>query len=101
MGVITVGRDEIVVVPGRGKSAADDCFLTDVEMAKSADFLRLILLTGALLEAPDHQHQREHVDFVALLPRLHLGPAGRGITARARERSGLRPKFMQKTKSHV
>jgi hypothetical protein len=38
-------------------------------MAKAADLLRLILLTRAFLETPDQQHQREHLDFVALLRR--------------------------------
>src|SRR5207249_10284895 len=42
-------------------------------MTKTTDLLRLILLTGAFFETPNQQHQREHLDFVALLHRLHEG----------------------------
>jgi hypothetical protein len=45
-------------------------------MTKAADFLRLILLTRALLKAPNQEHEREHFDFVALLRPLHAGLCG-------------------------
>ncbi len=71
MGVIAIGGDEVIVRPGGGDGAGHDRLLPDVEMAEAADFLRLILLAGALLEAADEQHHREHLDFVALLGRRH------------------------------
>ena len=49
--------------------ADNDRFLSDVKMAEAADLLRLILLARAFLKTPDQQHQREHLDFVALLRR--------------------------------
>src|SRR5437867_6381262 len=76
MSMITVSRDDVIVVAHRGESAGHDCFLTDVKMTKSADLLRLILLAGAFLETPDQQHQREHFDLVALLRPLHAGLRG-------------------------
>src|SRR5213079_3619595 len=82
----------------------DDCFLADVKMTEAANLLRLILLTRAFFKTPDQQHQREHLDFVALLPRLHGGhpaAAGRNRAARARDPSMLRAKFIQRTNSRV
>ena len=67
--VIAIGRDQVIIRPGRRDGANDDRFLANVKMAKAADLLRLILLTRAFLETPDQQHQREHLDFVALLRR--------------------------------
>src|SRR4051794_36980538 len=71
MGVIAIRRDQVIVRPRRCDGASNDRLLPDVEVAKAADLLRLILLTRALLKTPDQQHQREHLDFVALLRRLH------------------------------
>src|SRR5439155_16351968 len=54
-------------------------------MTKTPDLLRLILLTGAFFETPNQQHQREHLDFVALLHRVHDGSSrarNRGTGAR-------------------
>src|SRR5881397_4289327 len=104
MSMITISRDDVIVVAHRGESAGHDCFLADVKMTKSPDLLRLILLAGAFLETPDQQHQREHFDFVALPSRLHGGhPAatGRNRAARPRDLSMLRPKFIQMTNSKV
>src|SRR5207247_2477193 len=56
--VITISGDDVVVVAHRSHCAGHHCFLTDVKMTKSADLLRLILLTGPLLETPDQQHPR-------------------------------------------
>ncbi len=102
--MITIRGDDIIVVPYRSHRAGHDRLLTDVKMTKPADLLRLILLAGAFLETPDQQHQREHLDFVALLSRLHGGhPAatGRNRAARPRDLSMLRPKFIQMTNSKV
>src|ERR1700730_2341054 len=71
VGVIAVGRYQIIIRPRRGDRAADDGFLSNVKMAEAADLLCLILLTRALLETPDQQHQREHLDLVALLRLRH------------------------------
>ena len=72
MRMIAIGRDEVIVRPGRRDRAGHDRFLSDIEMTKAADFLRLILLARALFETADEQHRREHLDFVALLRRRHL-----------------------------
>ena len=96
-----IGRDEVIIGPRGRDGADDDRLLANVKMAESADLLRLILLTRTLLEAPNQQHQREHLDFVALLRRLHAGLSGArkdGSRAGAFER---RTKFMQRTKSPV
>jgi hypothetical protein len=49
----------------------DNGFLPNVKVTKTADLLRLILLTRSFLKTPNQQHQREHLDFVALLRTLH------------------------------
>ena len=51
--VIAIRRDQIIIRPRRRDRASDDRFLPDVEMAKAADLLRLILLTRAFLETPN------------------------------------------------
>jgi hypothetical protein len=71
--VIAIRGDEVIIRSRRRNRATDDGFLADVEMAKSTDLLRLVLLAGALLETPNQQHQREHFDFVTLLRELHAG----------------------------
>ena len=71
MTMIAIGGDDVIVVPHRRDCADHDRFLPNVKMAKTADFLRLILLTRALFETPNQQHQREHLDLVALLGPLH------------------------------
>ena len=71
MCVITISVYQVVVWPRRRDSTYHDCFLSNIKMTKAADLLRLILLTGALLETPNQEHEREHFDFVALLRRLH------------------------------
>ena len=70
--VVAIGGDEVIIGPRRRDRAGHDRFLADVEVAEAADFLRLILLTRALLETADQQHRREHLDFVALLGSRHL-----------------------------
>src|ERR1700693_1514424 len=69
--VITIGGDDVIVIAHRSYSSNDDRFLANIEMAEAADLLRLILLARAFLEAANQQHQREHLDFVALLGPLH------------------------------
>ncbi len=65
MAVIAVSGDQIIVGPRRRDRTGDDRFLADVKVAKPADPISaLVLLGGALLEAPDQQHLREHVDFL-------------------------------------
>jgi hypothetical protein len=86
VGMIAVGGDNVVIITNGSDSAGHNRFLTDVKVAKTADLLRLILLAGAFLETPNQQHQREHLDFVALLHRLHDGLSrarNRGSGARA------------------
>src|SRR5439155_12816352 len=97
------GNDVVIVAHGRHRTG-HDCFLANVKMAKTADLLRLILLARAFLKTPDQQHQREHLDFVALLHRLHGGhpaAAGRNRAARAPDLSLLCPTFMHTTKTNV
>jgi hypothetical protein len=67
MGVVTIRGDNIIIEPNCCERPGHNCFLTDVKVTESADFLGLILLAGALLETPDKQHQPEHLDLVALL----------------------------------
>src|ERR1041385_2715687 len=71
--MIAISRYQIIIRPRRCDRAADYGFLPDIEMTEAADFLRLILLTGPLLETPDEQHQREHLDLVALRLRHKAG----------------------------
>ena len=100
--MIAVSGDDVIIVADGGDRAGHNCFLADVEVAKTANLLRLILLAGALLKTPDQQHQREHLDFVALLHRLHGGhpaAAGRNRAAPAPDLSLLCPTFMHKTKT--
>src|SRR5437870_1814668 len=83
--VIAVGGDDVVIVTNGCDSAGYNCFLPNVKMTKTPDLLRLILLTGAFFETPNQQHQREHLDFVALLHRVHDGSSrarNRGTGAR-------------------
>src|SRR5438477_8719725 len=100
--VIAISGDDIIMVAHRGNRAGYNGFLPNVKMTKPSDLLRLVLLAGALFKTPDQQHQREHLDFVARLYRLHGGhpaAAGRNAAARARGRSVLRPRFMQRIKN--
>ena len=99
--MIPISGDEIIVGPGCGHRADHDGFLADIEMAKSADLLRLILLAGALFKAPDQQHQREHLDFVALSCWLHQDYAGWATAARARRPSSCWTRRTQRTKRVV
>src|SRR5260370_5526094 len=104
MRVIAISGDDVIVVAHGRDRAGYDRFLANVKMTKPSDFLRLILLAGAFLKPPDQQHQREHLDFVALLYRLHGGhpaAAGRNLETAARDRSVLRPRFMQRIKNKV
>src|SRR6266513_4747028 len=99
--MIAVSGDDVVIVTNSSDGAGDDCFLPNVKVTKTTDLLRLILLTGAFFETPDQQHQREHLDFVALPHRLHGGQAVRGTAARACDPSARRPRLMQTTKRRV
>ena len=101
MPVITVCGDDVIIRANSSHRASHNRFLSNVKVTKSTNLLRLILLAGAFFEAPDQQHQREHLDFVALLQRLHGGQAVRGTGARARDPAALRPSLMQTTKSRV
>src|SRR5436309_7380490 len=104
MGMISVSGNDVVIVAHGSDRAGHDCFLADVEVTKTANLLRLILLAGAFLKTPDQQHQREHLDFVALPHRLHGGhpaAAGRNRAARAPVLSLLCPAFMHTTKTNV
>src|SRR5437763_15770357 len=83
VGVIAIGGDKIIVEPNSRDRAGHDRLLADVKMTKAADFLGLILLAGALFKTPDEQHQPEHVDLVALLPRLHGNQAARATATSA------------------
>src|SRR5437667_6377732 len=71
MPVITISSDDVIIGAHGSDRPGHDSFLANVKVTESANLLRLILLTGAFFEAPDQQHQREHLDFVALLHRLH------------------------------
>src|SRR5207253_3380407 len=83
VGMIAIGGDDVIVETCGRDGAGHDCFLTDVKMTEAADFLRLILLAGALFETPDEQHQPEHLDFVALLRWLHGNQAARATATLA------------------
>src|SRR5215813_2711643 len=78
--MVAVGGDDVIIVTNSGNRAGYNCFLPDVKMTKTADLLRLILLAGAFLKAPNQQHQREHLDFVALLHYLHRRSSSRNRT---------------------
>jgi hypothetical protein len=54
--VITVSSDYVIIQPHGSDGPGHDGFLTDVKVTKSANLLRLILLAGAFLKAPDQQH---------------------------------------------
>ena len=88
--VIAIGGDQVIIGPRRGDRADDDGFLADVKMTKAADLLRLILLARALLETPNQQHHREHLDFVALLGLRHS--ASSATDAKRRRGGDQRPR---------
>ena len=64
--MVAIGRNEVIIIAHRGDRADHDCLLPNVKMTETADLLRLILLAGAFFKPPKQQHQREHLDFVAL-----------------------------------
>ena len=79
MTVITACSYDVIIRTHRSDGIDHHRFLTNVKVIKATNLLRLVLLAGAFLEAPDQQHQREHIDFVALPRRLHGGhPAAAG-----------------------
>src|SRR5207248_9361978 len=98
MGMIAVSGNNIVVVAYGSDRAGHHRFLPNVEVTETANLLRLILLTGAFLKPPDQQHQREHLDFVALLRRLHGGQGVRGNAARDSGPSARRTRLCASTK---
>ena len=53
MGMIAISGNDVVVVAHSRDGACHDGFLANVKMTKAANFLRLILLTGAFFETPD------------------------------------------------
>src|SRR5262245_18933033 len=80
MPVITVSGNDVIIRAHGSDRPDHDSFLANVKVTKAANLLRLILLTGAFFEAPDRQHQREHLDFVALPHRLHSQLSGSNRT---------------------
>src|SRR5207248_11035687 len=46
VGMIAIGGDDVIVETRGRDGAGHDCFLADVQMTKTADFLSLILLAG-------------------------------------------------------
>src|SRR5207248_2732702 len=99
--VIAIGGDNIIVVTRSRDRTAHDGFLADVKMAKSTDLLRLILLARAFLKTPYQQHQRQHLDFVALLRRRHGNQAVCGSARLVRDASAFRLKLTHITKRRV
>src|SRR5205823_4897420 len=83
MGMIAIGGDKRIVEPNSHDLASHDRLLADVKMTTAADFLGLILLAGAIFKTPNEQHQQEHLDFVALPPRLHGNQAVRATATSA------------------
>ena len=55
--VITVRGDYVVVGANHGHHAGRDCFLSDIEVAESADFSERIGFGAALLEASLEEHR--------------------------------------------
>ena len=53
MGMIAISGNDVVVVAYSRDGTCHDGFLANVKMTKAANFLRLILLTGAFFETPD------------------------------------------------
>ena len=93
MTVIAVSSDDVIVIAHRRDSAGDDRFLPDVKMTKSADLLRLVLLARAFFETANQQHQREHLDFVALLGTLHRGLGDARQCSSSARPAGFSPKI--------
>src|SRR6202043_1062433 len=69
--VIAIRSDDVIIRPWGRHRTDGDCLLSNVKMAGASDLPRLILLTRALFETSDQQHQREHLDLVALVGMLH------------------------------
>src|SRR5207249_7747943 len=81
--MIAISGNDVIIESDRREGTSHNRFLADVKVTKAADFLRLILLAGALFETADEQHQPEHLDFVALLRRLHGNQAARATATSA------------------
>src|SRR5690348_16664573 len=60
--VIAISSNNVIVGTDGSDRADHNGFLADVEVAKAADLLRLILLARAFLETANQQHHREHLD---------------------------------------
>ncbi len=56
MTVIAIGRDDLVAVTQRQLHANDNRFLTDIEVAETADQAHPVKLSGLFLEPADQQH---------------------------------------------
>src|SRR2546423_7035310 len=82
--MIAVRGYQIIIRPCGGDCTANDRFLPDVKMTEAADLLRLILLARPLLKTPNEQHQREHLDLVALLRLRHKAGLDRARLASGR-----------------
>ena len=91
--MITIRGDD-VIVRTRGRDRADGYrFLANVKMTEATDLLRLILLAGPLFEAPNQQHQREHLNLVALLRLMHRALRSAGQSYVSADPAGGAPKL--------
>src|SRR5262249_15488766 len=71
--MIAVAGDDLVALLDRELHADDDSFLTNVEVAESADQAHAIKLAGLLLEAADQQHTPIGLQLLFLAELGHRG----------------------------
>ena len=63
MGVVAVCGDDVIVLPGSSHGSNDNSFLSDIEMAESANFLLLVCLRRALFKTANQEHQVQKAQF--------------------------------------
>src|ERR1700684_1086510 len=64
--VVAVAGDHLVGITLRHPHPDDDGFLTDIEVAESADQPHAVQLAGLFLEAADQQHLPQRLEFLFL-----------------------------------
>ena len=63
MGVVAVGSDDVVVWPGGSHGSNDNGFLSDIEMAESANLLLLVGLRRSLFKTANQEHEVQKAQF--------------------------------------
>src|SRR5579872_881857 len=81
--MVAIAGDHLVGITLGHLHSDDDRFLTDIEVAESADQAHAVHLAGFLLEAPDQEHLPQRLEFLLLAEFRDCGARSRRRARRA------------------